>query len=66
MGSHPVEVVQYTYTHKQYRERHKTLNTQNTKIYRKQKIHRTTQKLVIIYKIILYPKTKHTIPVMRD
>jgi len=35
-----MEVVQYTYTHKQYRERHKTNNTQyNTKI------HRTTQKL---------------------
>ena len=33
MGSHPVAVVQYTYTHKQYRERHKTNNTQNnTKI----------------------------------
>ena len=31
-------VVQYTYTHKQYRERHKTNNTKNTKI------HRTTQK----------------------
>jgi len=26
-----VAVVQYTYTHKQYRERHKTNNTQNTK-----------------------------------
>jgi hypothetical protein len=35
MGSHPVAVVQYTYTHKQYRERHKTKNTytNNTKIY---------------------------------
>jgi len=32
MGSHPVAVVQYTYTHKQYRERHKTNNTHNTKI----------------------------------
>ena len=32
LGSHPVAVVQYTYTHKQYRERHKTNNTQsNTK-----------------------------------
>jgi len=29
LGSHPVAVVQYTYTHKQYRERHKTNNTQN-------------------------------------
>jgi hypothetical protein len=27
IGSHPVAVVQYTYTHKQYRERHKTNNT---------------------------------------
>jgi len=27
MGSHPVAVVQYTYRHKQYRERHKTNNT---------------------------------------
>ena len=27
LGSHPVAVVQYTYTHKQYRERHKTNNT---------------------------------------
>jgi hypothetical protein len=46
MGSHPVAVVQYTYTHKQYRVRHKTNNTQNnTKIHRTQKIHRTTQKL---------------------
>jgi len=26
LGSHPVAVVQYTYTHKQYRERHKTNN----------------------------------------
>jgi len=25
-GSHPVAVVQYTYTHKKYRERHKTKN----------------------------------------
>jgi len=27
LGSHPVAVVQYTYTHKQYRERHKTNST---------------------------------------
>jgi len=27
MGSHPVAVVQYTYTHKQFREWHKTNNT---------------------------------------
>ena len=27
MGSHPVAVVQYTYTHKQYRERQRTNNT---------------------------------------
>ena len=33
MGSHPVAVVQYTYTQKQYRERHKTINTYNTKNY---------------------------------
>jgi len=26
VGSNPVAVVQYTYTHKQYRERHKTNN----------------------------------------
>jgi len=33
LGSHPVAVVQYKYTHKQYRERHKTNNTyNNTKI----------------------------------
>jgi len=33
LGSHPVAVVQYTYTHKQCRERHKTNNTyNNTKI----------------------------------
>jgi hypothetical protein len=33
MGSHPVAVVQYTFTHKQYTERHKTNNVQsNTKI----------------------------------
>jgi hypothetical protein len=25
--AHPVSVVQYTYTHKQYRKRHKTYNT---------------------------------------
>ena len=36
MGSHPVAVVQYTYTHKQYRERHKTNNAY---------VHTTTQKL---------------------
>jgi len=29
LGSHPVAVVQYTFTHKQYTERHKTNNTQN-------------------------------------
>jgi hypothetical protein len=41
-----VAVVQYTYTHKQYRKRHKTNNTKNTKIHRTtQKIHRATQKL---------------------
>ena len=46
MGSHPVAVVQYTYTHKRYSERHETNNTQNnTKIHRTQKIHRTTQKI---------------------
>jgi len=27
LGSHPVAVVQYTNTHKQYREQHKTINT---------------------------------------
>jgi len=27
LGSHPVAVVQYTYTHKKYRVRHKTNNT---------------------------------------
>jgi len=27
LGSHPMAVVQYTYTHKQYTERHKTNNT---------------------------------------
>jgi hypothetical protein len=33
LGSHPVAVVQNTFTHKQYKERHKTNNTQNnTKI----------------------------------
>ena len=41
-------VVQYTYTHKQHRERHKTNNIwNNTKIHRTQKIHRkntTTRK----------------------
>jgi len=42
-----VVVVQYTYTQKQYKERHKTNNTySNTKIHRTtQKIHRTTQKM---------------------
>jgi hypothetical protein len=46
-------VVQYTYTHKQYRERHKTNNTyNNTKIRRTmQKIHRTTQKLGIVWAV---------------
>jgi hypothetical protein len=29
MGSHPVAVVQYTFTHKQHTERHKTNNTKN-------------------------------------
>ena len=29
LGCHPVAVVQYTFTHKQYTERHKTKNTQN-------------------------------------
>jgi len=34
LGCHPVAVVQYTFTHKQYTERHKTNNTQNnTTIY---------------------------------
>jgi len=27
LGCHPVTVVQYTFTHKQYIERHKTNNT---------------------------------------
>jgi hypothetical protein len=47
LGSHPMAVVQYTYTHKQFRKRHKTNNTQkNTKIHKTtQKIHRTAQKL---------------------
>ena len=36
MGSHPVAVVQYIYTHKQYRERHKTNNTKNNKQYKEQ------------------------------
>jgi len=32
-GSHPVAVVQYTFTHKKYTERHTTNNKQNhTKI----------------------------------
>ena len=35
MGSHPVAVAQYTFTHKQYAERHKTNNTQNnTKVWK--------------------------------
>jgi len=34
LGSHPVAVVQYTHTHKQYRERYKTNNTYNTKIWK--------------------------------
>jgi hypothetical protein len=38
IGLTPLAVVQYTFTQKQYRERHKTNNTQNTKI------HRTIQK----------------------
>ena len=29
LGCHPVAVVRYTITHKQYTERHKTNNTQN-------------------------------------
>jgi hypothetical protein len=29
LGSHPVAVVQYTFTQKQYTERHKTKNTKN-------------------------------------
>jgi hypothetical protein len=33
LGSHPVAVVKYTYTHKQYREQHKTNNTYNNKKY---------------------------------
>ena len=34
LGCHPVAVVQYTFTNKQYTERHKTNNTQNdTKIF---------------------------------
>jgi hypothetical protein len=47
LGSHPVAVVQYTYTRKQYRERHKTNNTQNNTIIRRttQKICRKTQQL---------------------
>jgi len=46
LGSHPVAVVQYTYTHKQYRECHKTNNTKNTKIHRTtQQIHTATQQL---------------------
>jgi len=46
LGSHPVAVVQYTYTHKQYRKHHKTKNTKNAKIHRTtQKIHRATEQL---------------------
>jgi len=37
MGSHPVAVVQYTCTHKQYRKRHKTNNKKNTKYIEKHK-----------------------------
>jgi outer membrane receptor for monomeric catechols len=34
LGCHPVAVVQYTFTHKQYTEQHKTNKTQNnTKIF---------------------------------
>jgi len=34
LGSHPVAVVQYTFTHKQYTERHKTTNTyKHTKVF---------------------------------
>jgi len=29
LGCHPMAVIQYTFTHKQYTERHKTNNTQN-------------------------------------
>ena len=29
LGYHPVAAVQYTFTHKQYTERHKTNNKQN-------------------------------------
>jgi Fe-S cluster assembly ATPase SufC len=39
-----VAVVQYTFTHKQYTERHKTNNTQNDT---EQTIHRTTQNYTI-------------------
>jgi hypothetical protein len=35
LGSHPVAVVKYTFTHKQYTERHKTNNTYNTNILEK-------------------------------
>jgi len=36
LGSHPVAVVQYTFTHKQYTERHKTTNTyKHTKVLEK-------------------------------
>jgi hypothetical protein len=30
LGCHPVAVVQYTFTHKQYIERHKTKNIKNS------------------------------------
>jgi len=41
-----VAVFQYTYTRKQYRKRHKTNNTNNTKIHRTtQYIHRATRQL---------------------
>ena len=33
LGIHPVAVVQYTFTNKQYTERHKTNNTQNTEFF---------------------------------
>ena len=47
MGSHPLAVVQYTYTHKQYRERQKKQYIEQHKIHRttQKKIHRSTQKL---------------------
>ena len=62
LGRHPVAVVQYTYTHKQYRKRQKTNNTKNTKIHRTQKIHRATQlgrvrpvpRLCVYYSVICF------------